>query len=191
MGYIKKVGQDKTGLRRWSWILMGGANWFNTRIIMAYNPCKNKNVNSGTTYQQQWHYYITKRKDLTCLLILFRRNLVKQLQKWRAAGDKIILFMDHNEHAIEGNLGKALVDRDGLDMRATIVQHTGKSPGAMFFRGSKPIDSLWVSSNIDISNSCVMPFGYGVGDHRAFILNIPFESLVGINPMKIVRPASQ
>ncbi len=36
-----------------------------------------------------------------------------------------------------------------------------------------------------------MPFGYGVGDHRAFILDIPIKSLVGINPMKIVRPASQ
>ncbi len=108
---------------------MGGANGFNTRIITAYNPCKNKNTNSGTTYQQQQCYYITKRKDLTCPLILFRHNLVKQLQKWRAAGDKIILFMDHNKHAIKGNLGKALADRDGLDMRETIVQHTGKSQG--------------------------------------------------------------
>jgi hypothetical protein len=36
-----------------------------------------------------------------------------------------------------------------------------------------------------------MPFGYGVGDHCAFILDIPIESLVGINPVKIVRPASR
>jgi hypothetical protein len=28
---------------------------------MAYNPCKNKNVNSGTTYQQQQGYFITKK----------------------------------------------------------------------------------------------------------------------------------
>ena len=112
------------GLRRWSWILLGGANGFNTRIISAYNPCKNKNVNSGTTYQQQRHYFITKRKDLTCPLILFRCDLVKQLQKWREAGDKIILFMDHNEHVIEGNLGKALADRDGLDLWEAVLQHT-------------------------------------------------------------------
>jgi hypothetical protein len=134
-GYIKKVGQDKTGLGRWSWILLGGANGFNTRIISAYNPCKNKNVNSGTTYQQQRHYFITKPKDLTCPLILFRRDLVKQLQKWREAGDKIILFMDHNKHIIEGNLGKALADRDGLDLQLAVLQHTGNSPGATFFRG--------------------------------------------------------
>jgi hypothetical protein len=36
-----------------------------------------------------------------------------------------------------------------------------------------------------------MPFGYGVGDHRAFIIDIPIESLVGMNPVKIVRPSSR
>jgi hypothetical protein len=60
---------------------------------------------------------------------------VKQLQKWREAGDKIILFMDHNKHIIEGNLGKALADRDGLDLQLAVLQHTGNSPGATFFRG--------------------------------------------------------
>jgi hypothetical protein len=99
--------------------------------------------------------------------------------------------MDHDKHVIEGNLGKALADRDGLDLREAALQHTGNSPGATFFRGSKPIDSIWISSDIDISNACMMPFGYGVGDHRAFILDIPIKSLVGINPVKIVCPASR
>jgi hypothetical protein len=65
------------------------------------------------------------------------------------------------------------------------VHHTGTSPGATFFRGSKPIDGLWISSNLDIRNACVMPFGYGIGDHRAFILDIPIESLIGEDPVKI------
>ena len=99
--------------------------------------------------------------------------------------------MDHNKHVIDGAIGKALADRDGLDLQEAILQHTGRSPGATFFRGSKPIDRLWISSNIDVSNDCVMPFGYGVGDHHAFILNIPIESLVGVDPVKIVRPVSQ
>jgi hypothetical protein len=99
--------------------------------------------------------------------------------------------MDHNEHVIQGNLGKALADRDGLDLWEADLQHTGDSPGATFFRGSKPIDGIWISSDIDISNVCVIPFGYDVGDHCAFILDIPIESLVGINPVKIGRPASR
>jgi hypothetical protein len=47
---------------------------------------------------------------------------------------------------------------------------------------------MWVSGDLDISNACVMPFGYGVGDHRAFVLDIPLESMIGIDPVKIVRP---
>ncbi len=97
--------------------------------------------------------------------------------------------MDHNEHVTKGALGKALGDRDGLDLREAIIHHTGKSPWATFFRGSKPIDGLWVTGDMDISNVCVMPFGYGEGDHCAYILDIPIESLEGINPVKIVQPA--
>ncbi len=75
--------------------------------------------------------------------------------------------MDHNKHVTKGALGKALGDRDRLDLHEAIIHHMGKSPGATFFRGSKPINGLWVSGDIDISNTCVMPFGHGVGDHCA------------------------
>jgi hypothetical protein len=67
----------------------------------------------------------------------------------------------------------------------------GASPGATFFCGLRPINRIWVSSNLEISNACVMPFGYGIGDHHTFILDIPIKSLVGINPVKIVRLAGR
>jgi hypothetical protein len=172
-GYIKKVGRDEDGLGGWSWILLGGAAGHNIQIITVYNPCKNKNINSGTSYQQQRCYFITKKKDLTCPLILFCRHLVKQLRPWRASGDRIVLFIDHNEHMIEGKLGKALADKEGLDLCKAILSHTEASPGTTFFRRLHHIDGLWVSSNLGISKACVMPFGFGVGNHRAFILDIP------------------
>jgi hypothetical protein len=184
--YIKKTGRDNNGLRRWSWVLFGGTKEHNMWVITAYNPCRNKNVNLGTTNQQQQQYFITKKKDLTCSLVLFCIHLVKQIKQWCAAGDRIILFMDHNEHMINGLLGKALADKEGLDLWEAIVQHTVASPGGTFFRGSKPTNGLWISSNLDISNACIMPFGYGIGNHRTFILNILIESLVGVNPVKIV-----
>ncbi len=67
----------------------------------------------------------------------------------------------------------------------------GTSPGPMFFRGSKPINRMWVSGDLDISNMRVMPFGYGVRDHRAFILDVTIESLIGVDPVKIVRPVGR
>jgi hypothetical protein len=72
-----------------------------------------------------------------------------------------------------------------------MFQHTGAKTGATFFRESKPIDGFWASSNLEISNACIMPFGYEVGDHKAFILDITLESLIGENPTKIVRPVSR
>jgi hypothetical protein len=190
-GFITKTGQDKEGLGRWSWIRLSGTNGHATRIITAYNPCKNNNINSRTTYQQQQRYFITKKKDLTCPIKLFRMHLIKQLTQWRAKGERIVLFMDHNEHTINGALGKTLADSNGLDMREAVLQHTGSHPGATFFRGSKPIDGFWVTTNLDVSNASVMPFGYGVGDHWAFIVDIPIKPLVGINPVKIVHPAGR
>jgi hypothetical protein len=111
---------------------------------------------------------------------------VKQIKQWCAAGDRIIFFMDHNKHVINGLLGKALADKEGLDLWEAIAQHTGTSPGATFFQGSKPINGLWISSNLDISNACMMPFGNGIDNHRTFILNIQIESIVGVYPVKIV-----
>ncbi len=137
-GYTRKVGKDEEGLGRWSWILFGGSKDHKTRIITAYNPCKNKIVHSGTSYQQQRQYFVTKKKDLTCPLIMFRQQLIKQLKKWRAEGDKILLFMDHNEHVYDRALRKTLSNSTGLNLQEVILQHTGTRTGATFFRGSKP-----------------------------------------------------
>jgi hypothetical protein len=103
-----------------------------------------------------------KKKDLKCPLTSFRQHLTAAIRKWRAVGERIELFMDHTEHVYVGALGKALSDREGLNLSKVILKHTGLGTGATFFRGSKPIDGLWASSDLDISNACVMPFGYGI-----------------------------
>jgi hypothetical protein len=85
-GFITKIGQDEEGLGRWSWIRLRGTDGHATRIVTAYNPCKNRNINSRTTYQQQRRHFIMKKKDLICPIILFRTHLIKQLTQWRAGG---------------------------------------------------------------------------------------------------------
>jgi hypothetical protein len=102
--YIKKTGQDSEGLGWWSWVLYSGAYGHSTQVITAYNPCKNKIMNLGTTYQQQRQYFITKKKDLTCPLVLFRKHPLEQIKEWWVKGDRIILFMDHNKTSSMANL---------------------------------------------------------------------------------------
>jgi len=43
-------------------------------------------------------YYIIKEKDRTCPQTTFQENLLKQLTKWREAGDRLIVCMDMKEH---------------------------------------------------------------------------------------------
>ncbi len=96
--------------------------------------------------------------------------------------------MDHNEHTYDGPLGRALADPGGIALQEAVLQHTGRRTGATFFQGSKPINGLWVTSNFEIANACVMSFGYGIRDHQMFILDITMESLIGKNPTKVVHP---
>jgi hypothetical protein len=152
-GYISKVGKDTYGLGWWSWMLYSGNDGHCTKVIVAYNACKNNKKDSRTTYQQQRQYFITKHHDITCPNKLPQVHLLDQLAKWQMAGDRIILFIDHNKHTYDGPLGWDLVDTSGLAMQEAVLQHTGKRTGATFFQGSKPIDGLWVSSNIKLVNA--------------------------------------
>jgi hypothetical protein len=144
------MGKDPYGLRWWCWTLYSRSDGHWKRIVMAYNACKNKKKDLRTTYQQHRQYLITKRKDLTCLNKLFWQHLLKQLTKWQTTRDRIFLFMDHNEHTYDGPLGRSLANPSILGLCEAILHHTGRRTGATFFWGSKPIDGLWVSSNIKI-----------------------------------------
>jgi hypothetical protein len=41
--------------------------------------------------------------------------------------------MDHNKYVTNALLLKELGDKNGLNMREAIIQHTGASPGVTFF----------------------------------------------------------
>ena len=92
---------------------------------------------------------------------------------------------------IKGATGTALTDNNGLAMKEVVLNATGKALGATYFRGSTPIDSIWATSNIGIANTCAMPAGYGVGDHRLFVVDLITSTLTGNNPPKIHRPAAR
>ena len=182
--------KDPSGLGRWSVMTVQGEG-FKTRIVCGYNPCYNKNRDSGTSYQQHRRYFINKRKDLTCPRTKFREDLIEQLSKWRQEGDKLIVCLDANENIYSKAIGKALTKLDGLAMKEVVGEFTGKQVGPTYFRGSTPIDGIWATSDISISNACIMPTGYGIGDHRMFIIDLNTTDIIGSNPPKVVRPTAR
>ena len=76
-------------------------------------------------------------------------------------------------------------------MQEVVSESTGRRLGATFFRGTKPIDGVWCTRGVHIENACVMPVGFGVGDHRLFVVDFSTVSLLGHAPTKIVRPATR
>jgi hypothetical protein len=156
-------GRDDTGLGRWVVMTLRGD--ITTRIVCGYNPCGNDKPNSGTVYHQQRRYWLEKRKCATCPRIKFRENLLAQLTQWREAGDKLIVCLDANENIYKKAIGKALTSVNGLAMKEVVGNFTGVPVGPTYFRGLKPIDAVWATSDLDVVGACIMPAGFGIGDH--------------------------
>jgi hypothetical protein len=86
-------------------------------------------------------------------------------------------------------LGKLLTDYKGLGMIEAVRRYTWKKIGPMHFRGQLPIDGIWTTPYVTVSNACIMPAGYGIGDHRLFIIDLHTALLVGPGPPR-ERPAA-
>ncbi len=183
-------GKDETGLGRWSVITLSGNDGFNTRIICRYNPCGNSWLDTGTVYAQHRCFYLL-RGCLTCPRVKFRQDLVTALSSWRAKGDRLVVCLDANEDIYKKSIGKALTDKNGLGMREVVGTFTRKQIGATFFRGLKPIDGIWATSDITVTSACIMPAGFGIGDHRLFIVDFLLATLVGQTPTRIARPCAR
>jgi hypothetical protein len=183
--------KDATGLGRWCTMLLKGEG-VQTRIVCGYNPCINRRADNRTSYQQQRRFLIMHKQDhRTCPRTKFREDLTQLLKVWRAAGDRIIVCLDANEDIYRKAIGKALTDEEGLAMKEVVGAYTGKKIGPTFFRGQLPIDGIWATPDITISNACIMPAGYGIGDHRLFIIDIQTSTLIGTAPPRAKRAASR
>lgn len=184
-------GKDDTGLGRWVVMVFRSSEGIRTRIVCGYNPCVTQRKATRSTYQQHRRYLILKESDRTCPRRRFHDDLVKQLQQWRDEGDRLIVCMDANENIYKKSMGKSLTSPDGLNMQEVVGTFTGQQVGATHFRGTQPIDGIWATQDVVVTGACVMPAGYGVGDHRLFVIDFLTSSLVGLSPPRIVRAGAR
>ena len=159
---VKEHGVDETGLGRWSWMKFCGRG-ATTRVVVAYQPCRTRKRAKNATAAQQRRYW-RARNNYQCPRKLFRHQLLEQLRKWRTAGEKLVLLIDANEDMESGPLQKLLRDTD-LDMKDAVKQRSGLSGPATWARGSKQIDGVWVTPDLEVNSACFLPFYFGLGDH--------------------------
>jgi hypothetical protein len=168
---VDQTAKDGTGLGRWS-VMTFRRDGARTRVVCGYNPCYNKAKDNGTSYAQQRRYLIMREQDCSsCPRVRFREQLIAQLKQWREQGDRLIVCLDANEDIYRKALGRELTDTEGLALREVVGSFTNKKIGPTFFRGSKPIDGVWATSDITIANVCIMPVSYGIGDPRLFVID--------------------
>jgi hypothetical protein len=82
-----------------------------------------------------------------------------------------------------------LTELDGLGMKEVVGDFTAQQLGATYLSGSKPINRVWATGDITVTNVCVMLVGFGVGDHRLFVVDFATTTLVGSGLTTVVRPA--
>ncbi len=71
------------------------------------------------------------------------------------------MCMDAND-IYKKEIGCLLTNEDSLNMSEVVGDFTGTPVGPNFFRGTKPIDRVWATKNVQVVNACVMPVGFGV-----------------------------
>ena len=186
--FVTATGTDPEGLGRWSWMKLVGAT-VTSRIIIAYQPCKTRKIAITATMAQQRRYWRLQGNN-TCPRKLFRQHLITQLTEWRNDNEKLILLLDSNENMATGPLSRLLQGPDLAMVDA--VRLRSQLPGPhTFTRGTRQIDGAWITPDVDVAAACFLPFYFGVGDHRAILLDIPQHCLLGGSVHKIVRPTAR
>ncbi len=185
-----EIGKGDAGLGHWFVMALQG-DGVRTRVVCGYNPCGNGKLNSGTTYPQHRPYWVMQKKDLICPRKKFHNDLVSQMEKWRKDEDHFVVCLDENEDIYKKSLGIFFTKSDSLNMSEVVGGFTGKKIGPTFFRGSKPIDGIWAMQDVVVTHACVMPAGYGVGDHCLFVMEVQKGSLIGEAPFRIKQFAAR
>ena len=173
--YVKDSGTDPSNLGRWSWYLLEGEEGVRTRVVTAYAPCGSAASKKETYYKQQVRY-ITEKALHTNPKAMFREDLLDQLRKWRADGDRVVLMMDANEDVIDGVMCRQFPKEDLL-MREAVHAQTGEKGPHTYFKGKLAIDGIWVSEEIEVRAAAYLPYDAELGDHRPVVANISMKSV--------------
>ena len=182
-----ELGTDPTGLGRWCWAKFVGKNDHVTRLVSAYQPVRAGKRQLKAVYQQHRRYFRSKG-EFQCPRALFRRDLIASVQEWKQAGERVIVMLDANENLARGHLSRAF---RSMGLRDLVHERTQTAGPATWFRGRHQIDGVFATAGVECHGARFLPFWAGIGDHRAIVVDIPLQSLIGEQLLKIVRPPAR
>ena len=109
---------------------------------------------------------------------------------WRKDGDKLVLMIDANKNLNKVKLEKELISQ--LHMINAMKSRINCPGPNTFHLGSKKVDRIWITQDLDISSACFLPFYFGIRDYRGIIINfysslVLSTTLITIKKLKIRR----
>ena len=154
------------------------------RVISAYQPIVADVIHSSSVYQQHRRVYLDWGDANTDPRSRFREDLCAALREWRAAGEAIILFIDANEDVRSGPFQEALRAPEIGMLETMSSTHPQYKLPATHERGSRPIDGVFTTEEIDVQAAAYLARGRGFGDHRTMVLDIPMTWIMPRAPPK-------
>jgi hypothetical protein len=182
--YHKQKGDNFSGLGRWCLTVFYADPSHCTCIISAYNVGRQTPRGDSMIYQQQLRYIQTHGLDSTPLH-LFTVDFVTQLQVWQRQGDRLLLFMDMNEHILTGCVARRLL---AMGLRKATHSQWGEMELHTYIHGLEPIGAVWHSQDLEVASTLQLSFHKEVGDHRLVLVDITTKSVISKQEFKVVYP---
>jgi hypothetical protein len=186
--YITKATGDFRGLGRWNSWLIQADPCHRTRIIVAYQVGQVWQGGIRTIYQQHARYMNLKDIPGTPRN-LFQEDMVAAITKWRERGERLLIFIDMNEHILHGVLPKKLFQL-GLQ-EATHKHWDGPEPRTFVYGDGQQIDGVYHTPDLEIASLMLLSFHEGVGDHRTVIIDVTTSSAIGTFEWKVITPQAR
>jgi hypothetical protein len=182
--YAKQKGDDFRGLGHWCSTLLYMDKNHHFRIVSAYNVGRQAPQRDSTIFQQQLRY-IQNHQLSTTLQRLFTINFLAMLQVWHQQGDRLLIFMDMNEHILNGPLVKRML---GMGLEEAMHQHWGDIKPHTYVGGKEPLDAVIYTPDLEVTFTLQLSFHKGVGDHRTVLVDISTWSAIGKQEFQVVQP---
>lgn len=165
---------DRFNLGRWNSITLQGKNGRHTTIISIYRPSKYQE-----TYLRQTAY-TSKRRKVTPSISpedMWYIDLRDVIQEKISLGHGVIVAGDFNDDLNDDN-GRTIKFMAKLGLRELLIEKYGKGP-ATHIRGTKTIDGVFATANIQMETGYYMTFDRSPSDHRWIVIDIHEKVLLG------------
>ena len=187
--YARSFSEDFRGLGRWSsWCIYADSSHV-TRIVSAYNLAHHQSTEFGSAFQQYTRYIQISGISNHTPRSLFHADFTGVLRRWIQDGERLLIFIDLNEHILDSRLARDLME---LGLKEATHPHwpEGVEPRT-YIRGRGPIDAVYFTPDLEIVATLQLSFHEGVGDHRTVLVDVSSRSMIGKDSFKIVRPTAR